>query len=83
MGIGAISTLQLIIIVAMFWPTVHSLITKQVHGWQKFNFFLLSFLFSWIGYLLYYAIAIKWNRRKSKKEPFTWPSTDAEQWMRR
>ena len=72
MGIGAISTWQLIIIIAMFWPTVHSLITKQVHGWKKFNFFLLSFLFSWIGYLLYYFIAVK-----RKKEPFTWGSSDS------
>ena len=72
MGISGISAWQLIAITVMFWPLVHPLITKQVHGWQKFNFFLFSFLFSWIGYLLYYFISVK-----RKKEPFTWGSSDS------
>ena len=82
-GFGGVTILQVIIIFAMFWIYVHPLVSKQVRGWQRFNWFILSILFSFAGYLLYYAIAIKWNRRKSKKEPFTWPSTNAEQWMRR
>ena len=79
-GFGGVSLWQLIIIPALLWIYLHPLVSQQVRGWQRFNWFILTFFFSFAGYLLYYAFAIKWKR---KKEPFTWPSTNADQWMRR
>ena len=79
-GFGGATLLQLIIIAAILWMYIHPFVSKKVRGWQRFNWFILTLFFSVIGYLAYYVFGIMLKR---KKESFTWPSTTAEQWIRR
>ena len=83
-GFGGVTILQIIIIFGMLWIFIHPLVSKQVRGWQRFNWFILTLFFSFAGYLAYYVFGILLKSKlKRKKEPFTWPSTTAEQWIRR
>ena len=79
-GFGGATLLQLIIIAAILWMHIHPFVSKKVRGWQRFNWFILTLFFSVIGYAAYYVFGILLRR---EKEPFTWPSTTADQWMRR
>lgn len=63
MGVGGVSIWQLVIILVMFLigvlPWIMALLSKKVKGTKKLVWFILSFLFSWIGYIAYYAIAVR------------------------
>ena len=79
-GNGGVTISQVIIITAIVWMYIHPFVSKKVRGWQRFNWFILTLFFSVIGYVAYYVFGILLRR---KKEPFTWPSTTSEQWIRR
>jgi hypothetical protein len=69
MGLGGISIMQFIIILGMFFitllPCIMALFSKKVAGTDKVVWFLLSFIFSWVGYLSYYFLEVK---RKTVRE---------------
>lgn len=58
-----ISIWQLIIIVLLLivgvLPWVMALASKKASGSVKFIWFLSSFFFSWIGYIVYYFAVVK------------------------
>jgi uncharacterized membrane protein YhaH (DUF805 family) len=70
MSIGGVSIWQLLIILIMFsvtlLPGLMALFSKKSHGTDKAVWFLLSFIFSWLGYLPYYYLVVK---KKSVHEP--------------
>jgi uncharacterized membrane protein YhaH (DUF805 family) len=65
MSAGGISIWQLLILVLMFCifvlPWLMALFSKKAKGTEKAVWFLLSFIFSWLGYILYYYLVIKKN----------------------
>lgn len=58
-----ISIWQIIILLFLFvvgvLPWIMALLSQKVYGKQKVIWFLLSFFFSWIGYLLYWAMTVR------------------------
>lgn len=60
---GGISVWQILILVIFFvgfiLPCILALCSSKAKGHHKFIWFLLSFLFSWIGYAVYYFSVIK------------------------
>lgn len=66
---GGISIWQLIIIFVMFsivlLPCLVALFSSKATGADKALWFILSFIFSWIGYLLFYYLVIKKKSIKS------------------
>lgn len=60
---GGISVWQLLIILVVLvvcvLPWVLALVSKKVSGGRKFIWFLLSFLFSWLGYFAYYFAVVR------------------------
>ena len=83
MEFGGASILQVIILVPVLfmivWPFIHPFKCKEVTRGQRFTWFCCSLFFGFLGYGLYYVIRVL---LKPKKEPFTWPTTTSEQWMR-
>jgi uncharacterized membrane protein YhaH (DUF805 family) len=62
---GGISIWQLLILMVIFalgvLPWLMALFSKKAKGTDKVVWFLVSFFFSWIGYLPYYHFVIKKN----------------------
>lgn len=60
---AGITNIQLLIILFLFivtlLPGLMALFSQKVHGTDKVVWFLLSFIFSWVGYLLYYYLVVK------------------------
>jgi bacteriorhodopsin len=58
-----ISVWQLLILLGVVFitlaPCVCALLSKKAKGWSKFAWFLLSFAFSWLGYLGYYFLVVR------------------------
>ncbi|MGK0375007.1 MAG: type II secretory pathway component PulF [Arenicella sp.] len=48
----------IIIILLFIIPPVKVWFSNSVAGWPKFTWFVLSFLFSWIGFVAYYNRSI-------------------------
>lgn len=59
---GGISIWQIIILLAVFaigiLPCLMALLSTKVSGGKKLIWFLLSFTFSWLGYLVYYFAVV-------------------------
>jgi len=66
---GGMSIWQLIILFVMFsialLPCLVALFSSKATGTDKAVWFILSFIFSWIGYVLFYYLAIKKKSIKS------------------
>lgn len=60
---GGVSLWQILILIVIFavgvLPWVIALISKKAKGGQKFLWFLLSFFFSWLGYVIYYFVVVR------------------------
>ncbi|WP_305842745.1 hypothetical protein [Photobacterium leiognathi] len=63
---GGVSVWQLLIILTIFvigiLPWVMALLSKNVKGKDKVLWFLVSFFFSWIGYVSFKFLVV--NKRK-------------------
>ncbi len=48
-------------LIGLIWvlPWTLALSSDKISGSSKFKWFMLSFLFSWIGYLIYYFVGVK------------------------
>ena len=73
---GGISIWQIIILLVMFaigvLPWLMALLSKKVNGSKKFVWFLLSFIFSWLGYLVYYFAVVRGlPNKESEFVPYT------------
>ncbi|WP_036234038.1 PLDc N-terminal domain-containing protein [Marinobacterium litorale] len=56
MGFGGISVWQLIILIAVFAPAIHVLVSERSHGGAKFGWFLAILFFSWVGYIVFLIV---------------------------
>ena len=63
MGLGGLSIWQLLIVLVMLLsallPCVLALISSRVAGTEKFVWFLLAFVFSWLGYFVFYFVVAR------------------------
>ena len=60
MGIGIFQLIIVLFILIMsVLPWIMSLASKRVNGSKKLTWFLLSFFFSWLGYIIYYYSVVK------------------------
>lgn len=56
MGMGGISIWSLLIIILIFFPMIHVLVSSRSHGGAKFGWFLAVFIFSWLGYIVFLIV---------------------------
>ena len=54
-----ISIWQIIILFVVLWPLLHVLISDRSHGGAKFGWFLATFFFSWLAYIVFLIITQK------------------------
>lgn len=53
---GGISIWQLLIVLILFMPVIHVLVSNRSHGGAKFGWFLAVFFFSWLGYIVFLIV---------------------------
>ena len=43
----------------LFVPCILAALSKRARGWEKFFWFIFSWVFSWLGYAGYYFVRIR------------------------
>ncbi|MGO2324359.1 hypothetical protein [Vibrio casei] len=56
---ASLSLWKIFIIVLVWFPAVHVLISKRSHGGSKFAWFLITAFTSWIGYVVFLIVTQK------------------------